>query len=80
MEAKKGSPKGQEKQPLKLWLVEITSTDGEGLQFYVSARNQFEANQKADGYGELAENKQLWDCYKRMGFKYLPGPGNDLGL
>lgn len=80
MKAENGSLKRQEKQPLRLWLVEITSKDGEGLQFYVSAKNEFEANKKADGYSELAKNKSLWDFYKRIGFKYLPGPGNDLDL
>lgn len=69
------SPKGQEKQPLKIWLVEITSTDGEGLQFYVSAETQQEAYNKADGYAELAENKQLRRYYQKQGFKLLPGPG-----
>ena len=80
MKTENGSLKRQEKQPLKLWLVEITSTDGEGLQFYVSAKNEFEANKKVDGYSELAKNKSLWDCYKSMGFKLLPGPGSDLEL
>jgi hypothetical protein len=69
-----------EKQPLKLWLVEITTTDGEGLQFYVSAINQFEANKKADGYAELAENKELFRCYQGMGFRLLPGPGSEVDI
>ena len=64
--------KGQEKQPMKYWLVEITLTSGEGLQFYVSAPNQVEAYKKADGYAELAENEKLRECYKGMGFRLLP--------
>jgi hypothetical protein len=67
------------KQPLKMWLVEITLTSGEGLQFYVSAKNQHEAYKKADGYAELAEgNKKLKECYKGMGFRLLPGPGGNV--
>jgi hypothetical protein len=70
--------KKNEKQPLKVWLVEITLTSGEGLQFYVSARNQHEAYEKADGYAELAENEHLLRCYKNMGFRLLPGPGKEM--
>jgi hypothetical protein len=72
MRTKKKVLKEHEEQPRLYWLVEITSTDGEGLQFYVSAKDQHEAYIKADGYAELAENKQLWDCYKGMGFTLLP--------
>lgn len=71
--------KKNEKQPLKVWLVEITLTSGEGLQFYVSARNQFEAYEKAEGYAELAEgNEKLKEYYKGLGFKLLPGPGTEV--
>lgn len=62
----------QEKQPMRYWLVEITLTSGEGLQFYVSAINQFEAQEKADGYAELAEHESLRDTYRNMGFRLLP--------
>ncbi len=72
MSANKAVLKGQEKQPMKYWLVEITLTSGEGLQFYVSAINQQEALKKADGYSELAENKSLEAYYKSMSFRLLP--------
>jgi hypothetical protein len=72
MTKKKTVRKEQEKQPMKYWLVEITLTSGEGLQFYVSAKNQFEANIKADSYRELAQNKELLKCYQGKGFTLLP--------
>ena len=71
--------KKNEKQPLKVWLVEITLTSGEGLQFYVSAKDEYEAYKKADGYAELAEsNESLKEYYKGVGFKLLPGPGGNV--
>ena len=72
MNTKKKAPKEQEKQPLKCWLVEITLTSGEGLQFYVTAKDQHEAYKKADGYAELAENKELLEWYKGRGFTLFP--------
>jgi hypothetical protein len=72
MNTKKKVRKEQEKQPLKCWLVEITLTSGEGLQFYVTAKDQHEAYIKADGYAELAENKELLRCYQGKGFTLLP--------
>ena len=65
-------PKGHTKQPMTYWLVEITLTSGEGLQFYVPAKNEFEANLKADGYAELLENESLVEFYKGKGFTLLP--------
>ena len=59
-----------EKQPMLYWLVDLTLTSGEKLQFYVSAINQIEAYRKADMYSELAEIKQLQKFYD--GFKLLP--------
>jgi hypothetical protein len=35
---------------MRLWLVEITSTDGEIQKFYVSGMTKFDAYEKADGY------------------------------
>ena len=71
--------KKNEKQPLKVWLVEITLTSGEGLQFYVSAKDEYEAYKKADGYAELADgSEKLKEYYKGLGFRLLPGPGNTL--
>ena len=64
--------KQEEKQPLQLWLVEITLTSGEGLQFYVTAKDQFAALEKADGYAEMAENEHLFSFYKGNGFTLMP--------
>lgn len=58
------------KQPMKYWLVEITLTSGEILEFYVKAINQFEANQKADGYAVLAQNRLLKNYFKQ--FRLMP--------
>lgn len=58
------------KQPIKYWLVEITLTSGEILEFYVKAINQFEANEKADGYAILAQNGALKNYFKK--FRLLP--------
>ena len=63
---------GHKKQPLKCWLVEITLTSGEDLQFYVTALNEHEAYVKADGYAEMAECKELQHYYKSKGFTLLP--------
>jgi len=43
----------------RYWLVEISLTSGESIQFYVSAINEFEAYQKADGYIFWLENDKL---------------------
>ena len=73
MMMKKKTSKEEEEQPLKCWLVEITLTSGEGLQFYVTAKDEYDAYQKADGYAELAEgNRQLFEYYKGKGFTLLP--------
>ena len=58
------------KQPMKYWLVEITLTSGEILEFYAKAINQFEANQKADGYAVLAQNGLLKNYFKQ--FRLMP--------
>jgi cellobiose-specific phosphotransferase system component IIA len=63
--------KNTQKQPIKYWLVEITLTSGDMLQFYAAAINQIEAYKKADEYAEIAEgNEKLMKFYK--GFKKLP--------
>lgn len=63
--------KNTQKQPMKYWLVEITLTSGDTLQFYVAAINQSEAYKKADEYAEMAAgNEKLMQFYK--GFKKLP--------
>lgn len=65
-------PKGHTKQPMKYWLVDITLTSGEELQFYVSAKNEHFAYEKADSYAKLAENSGLAKFYKGKGFTLLP--------
>lgn len=65
-------PKGQPKQPMKYWLVDITLTSGEELHFYVSAKNEHFAYEKADSYAKLAENASLAKFYKGKGFVLLP--------
>ena len=60
-----------EEIPLRYWLVELTLTSGRVRTFYVKAINQFEANKKADYYGELASNKKLFDRATEN-FKMLP--------
>ena len=67
MENKK---KSIQKQPTKCWLVEITPTGCDTLQFYVTAINQFEAQKKADDYAELAEHKELRKFYGN--FRRMP--------
>ena len=51
--------KKAEKPPMKYWLVELTLTSGRVLNFYVKARFQHDAYQKADDYAVLAENEKL---------------------
>ena len=52
-----------EKQPLRIWLVEITLTSGKGLQFFVPAKDIHHAYMKADEYAIMAENEQLYNYY-----------------
>jgi len=63
--------KVSEKPPIKYWLVELTLTSSDVRTFYVKARNQFEANEKADEYLSLAGNKQLFDLVTSK-FRLLP--------
>ena len=44
---------------MRVWLVEITSTDGEIQRFYVSGTTQFDAYEKADGYKYWLANEKL---------------------
>ena len=53
-----------EKRPLRIWSVEITLTSGEGLQFFIPAKDEHHAYQKADEYLLMAENKSLYNYYK----------------
>lgn len=59
------------KPPMKYWLVELTLTSGRVRTFYVKARYQHEAYEKADGYAELVGNEQLFNKVTD-GFKLLP--------
>jgi hypothetical protein len=72
METKKKTSNEDEKQPLKCWLVEITLTSGEDLQFYVTAKDKFMAYEKADAYAIMAENEDLKELIKGKGFRLLP--------
>ena len=59
------------KPPMKYWLVELTLTSGRVRTFYVKARYQHEAYEKADGYAELVENEQLFNTVTDK-FRLLP--------
>lgn len=61
-----------EQEERNYFLVDITLTSGEELHFYVSAKDQHHAYQKADSYAELAENKSLFEFYLGKGFTLLP--------
>lgn len=54
----------------RYWLVEITSTDGEILQFYVSGLTKFDAYEKADSYVYWLENEKLKNKLKT--FRLMP--------
>jgi len=56
---------------MKYWLVELTLTSGRVRIFYVKARYQHDAYEKADYYASLASNKQLFDLATEN-FKMLP--------
>jgi hypothetical protein len=67
MENKK--KKADKNVPLKYWLVELTLTSGEVRTFYVKARYQSDAYEKADYYASLASNENLFkmiDTFKLM--------------
>ena len=56
--------------PLKYWLVELTLTSGEVRTFYVKARYQHDAYEKADYYASLASNEKLFNMVDT--FKLMP--------
>jgi hypothetical protein len=70
MDKKKAKAKSK-KPPMKYWLVELTLTSGRVRTFYVKARFQHDAYEKADYYASLASNKQLFDLATEK-FKMLP--------
>lgn len=51
--------KNAKKLPIKYWQIDFTLTSGEILNFYVKARTQFDAYEKADGYTFWLDNEQL---------------------
>lgn len=66
---KKLSPEEKTKI-INYWLVEITSTDGEILQFYVSGLTQFDAQEKAESYTYWTANEKLKN--KLSTFRLMP--------
>jgi ribosomal protein S11 len=66
---KKLSPEEKAKI-INYWLVEITSTDGEILQFYVSGLTQFDASEKAESYSYWLSNEKLKNKLKT--FRLMP--------
>ena len=55
---------------MRVWLVEIASTDGEVHKFYVSAMTQFDAYEKADGYKYWLNDEKLKN--KLSTFRLMP--------
>jgi hypothetical protein len=55
---------------MRLWFVEITSTDSEIQKFYVSAMTQFDAYEKADGYKYWLADERLKN--KLSTFRLMP--------
>lgn len=52
------------------WLVEITSTDGEIQEFYVSGLTRFDAQEKAESYSYWTANERLKN--KLSTFRLMP--------
>jgi hypothetical protein len=46
---------------MRLWLVELSLTSGKSTQFYVTAKTQFDAYEKADGYKFWLSDEKLRD-------------------
>jgi hypothetical protein len=61
---KQEQPKPQKPQGSRLWLVEISLTSGKSIQFYVKAKTQFDAYEKADGYMCWLGDNKLSECLK----------------
>jgi len=55
---------------MRLWLVELSLTSGKSTQFYVMARTQFEAYEKADSYKFWLSDGKLRD--KLSTFRLMP--------
>lgn len=56
----------QGKQPMIYWLVQFTLTSGQIVEFYVSAINEFEANQKAQEYRYIVEVPKLLNDFGKF--------------
>jgi len=55
---------------MRYWLVKITLTSGEILQFYVKTLTLFDAYEKANSYAVLVENDKLKNYLKK--FRHMP--------
>ena len=64
------SKQKSQKQPIRYWLVEITLTSGEILQFYVSGLTLFDAQEKALVYQSWIGNDKLQNKLKV--FRLMP--------
>ena len=62
--------KKAEKPPVNYWLVELTLTSVRVRTFYVKARFQQDAYNKADYYASLANNEKLFETVSE--FKLMP--------
>ena len=67
---KSEEPKPKKPQGLRCWLVEIPLTSGKSIQFYVTAKTQFDAYEKADGYRFWVDNEKLRN--KLSKFRLMP--------
>ena len=65
----KKQPVAKKPKGMRYWLVEITLTSGEILQFYVKALTEFDAYEKADGYTYWVSNEKLKNKLK---FRLMP--------
>lgn len=52
--------------PTLCWLVTLTLTSGKNVEFYVKARNKFEAQIKADEYSYLVDFENLIGEFKLL--------------
>jgi hypothetical protein len=66
---KKLSPE-EEAKIFKYWLVKFTLTSGEILQFYVSGKTLFDAEEKAVSYEYWIANEKL--KYQLKTFRLMP--------
>jgi len=62
--------KQEERKVIKLWLVEISLTSGESIQFYVKSRTKEDADEKVEGYLFWLDNEKLRN--KLSEFRLMP--------